>query len=64
MRIHFKFYTLDEIVIFNFIVLVQATPDAKTFCYKRVPNFYKLDLLFGKDRATGSNAAGPKERQR
>ena len=29
-----------------------------------MPNFYKLDLLFGKDRATGSNAAGPKERQR
>jgi len=28
-----------------------------------VPNFYKLDLLFGKDRATGSNVAEPKERQ-
>jgi len=29
-----------------------------------VPNFYKLDFLFGKHRATGSNAVGPKERQR
>jgi len=26
-------------------------------------NFYKFDLLFGKDRATESNAGGPKERQ-
>ncbi|KAJ8428470.1 hypothetical protein Cgig2_017260 [Carnegiea gigantea] len=43
---------------------LMATPDAKTFLYKRVPHFYKLDLLFGKDRATGRNAAGPKERQR
>ena len=32
------------------------------FRYKRVPNFYKLDLIFGKDKATGSNAVGPKER--
>ena len=29
-----------------------------------MPNFYELDLLFSKDRATGSNAAEPKERQR
>jgi len=28
-----------------------------------VQNFYKLDLLFGNDKATGSNAAGSKERQ-
>ncbi|KAJ8447010.1 hypothetical protein Cgig2_033579 [Carnegiea gigantea] len=42
----------------------EATPDAKTFRYKRVPNFYKLDLLFGKDTTTGSNTVGPKERQR
>ena len=28
-----------------------------------MPNFYKLDLIFGKDRAIGSNAVGPKERQ-
>ena len=29
-----------------------------------MPNFYKLDLLFGKDIATGINVVGPKERQR
>jgi len=29
-----------------------------------VPNFYKLDLLFGKDKATRSNAAGPKKSER
>lgn len=56
--------------------MIEATPDvwkayimanpkaSSTIRHKPVMNYYKLDLLFGKDRATGSMAVGPKERQR
>ncbi|KAG8376305.1 hypothetical protein BUALT_Bualt09G0049500 [Buddleja alternifolia] len=44
-------------------ILQNAKPAASHFRYTPVPNYENLDEIFGKDRATGSRAAGVKQRR-
>ncbi|KAJ8444512.1 hypothetical protein Cgig2_028327 [Carnegiea gigantea] len=50
-----------EVILYKISQLKYGNLDENTFCYKFMLTFYKLGLLFGKDRATGSNMLGQKK---
>ncbi|CAM8923159.1 unnamed protein product [Rhodiola kirilowii] len=41
---------------------IKAHPSAGIYRYKQVHHWEKMDIVYGKDRATGEHAVGPNER--